>query len=134
MWIATNRQSLSGEIKAPNERVSNATALKMITLNAAKTLGIDDKVGSIEAGKLADFTILDKNPLTVKKEQLRDIKVWGTVLGGRVIKASDIKADLSLVESRMPVDLTQLKVSQASKELWREWQVKAKHRQAGFSF
>ncbi len=133
MWIATNRPSLSKRIKAPFERVDNATALKMITLNAAKTLGIDDKVGSIEKGKWADFTILDKNPLTTKKEQLRDINVWGTVVGGRVIKASEIKADNSLITPRMQVDLADVVISNATKALWKNWQQAAKKRQAGFS-
>lgn len=133
MWIATNRKSLSGKIKAPFEQVDNATALKMITLNAAKTLGIEDKVGSIEKGKWADFTILDKNPLTTPKEQLRYINVWGTVVGGNVRKVTDIETNMSLITARMQVDLAEVEVSSATKTLWKNWQLSAKVRQAGFS-
>mgnify|MGYP001948924065 FL=1 len=134
MWIATNRESLSGEIKAPAERVTQSEALKMVTLNAAKALGIDDKVGSIEAGKWADFTVLDESPLTVEKEHLRDIKIWGTVLGGRKIKATKVQYDGSLAKSRMSKELNKVVISKATKKLWSTWQVEATKRQANFSF
>ena len=42
----------------------------------------DHELGSIEVGKLADFTVLDANPLTVDPMTVRDIGVWGTVVGG----------------------------------------------------
>ena len=61
--------------------------LHAVTLGAAYLLGQDDKKGSIEAGKLADFTILDRNPLEVTSpdspDELKDIKVLGTVMGGK---------------------------------------------------
>ena len=50
-----------------------------MTLGAAYLLMQDDKKGSIETGKLADFTVLDRNPLDVASpDELRDIKVLGT--------------------------------------------------------
>ena len=52
---------------------------------------MDTKVGSIAAGKFADFVVLEKNPYEVPAETLRDIKVWGTVSGGRVFPASEIR-------------------------------------------
>ncbi len=65
-------------------------ALRMITIDAAYVLGLDNKVGSIEPGKLADFTVLDQDPYNTKPAAIRDIPVWGTVLGGRVFPASEI--------------------------------------------
>jgi predicted amidohydrolase YtcJ len=60
-----------------------------MTLGAAYLLGQDDKKGSIQAGKLADFTILDRNPLEVAApDELKDIKVLGTVMGGKPFPAS----------------------------------------------
>ena len=65
-------------------------ALRMITIDAAYVLGLDNKVGSIEPGKLADFTVLDNDPYNTKPAAIRDIPVWGTVLGGRVFPVSEI--------------------------------------------
>jgi imidazolonepropionase-like amidohydrolase len=53
--------------------MSETEALAMVTINPAKQLGIDDKVGSIEVGKSADIVLLDKDPLdNFSKVQ----KVW----------------------------------------------------------
>lgn len=73
-------------------RLNLEQALRMITIDAAYVLGLDDKIGSIEPGKLADFTVLDQDPHQVKPAAIRDIPVWGTVLGGRVFPASEIKS------------------------------------------
>ncbi|MBT5756469.1 MAG: amidohydrolase family protein, partial [Acidimicrobiaceae bacterium] len=55
---------------------------KAITLDAAYQLKLDHEMGSIEAGKLADFAVLEADPLEVDSVTLKDIEVWGTVLGG----------------------------------------------------
>jgi predicted amidohydrolase YtcJ len=90
VWIAVNRiGALSGEVRGPGERVSVDKALRMITIDAAYTLGVDDKVGSIETGKLADFTVLDADPREVEPMAIRDVPVIATILGGRVIMTSD---------------------------------------------
>ena len=64
MWTATARKTMSGRVLGEDERISVAQALHAVTLGAAYLLGQDDRKGSIEAGKLADFTILDRNRLT----------------------------------------------------------------------
>ncbi len=91
VWIAVNRLGLSGEVLAPSERVTVDDALKMITVNAAFALGMDDKIGSIEPGKFADFVILDQDPYEVQPGKIRDIGVWGTVVEGQIYPASEIK-------------------------------------------
>ena len=58
-----------------------------ITIGAAYTLKLDQKVGSIEVGKFADFAVLEADPLETAPEKLRDIQVWGTVVGGVVHRA-----------------------------------------------
>ena len=90
-WIAANRFGQSGTVLAPGERVEVVDALKMITINSAFVLGMDDRIGSIEPGKLADFAVLDGDPLATPKERLRDVPVWGTVVGGRIFPASEIR-------------------------------------------
>jgi predicted amidohydrolase YtcJ len=76
--------------------VSVSEAMKMITINAAYTLGIEDRVGTIEAGKFADFTVLDDDPQTVASAQIKDVPVFATVLGGKVIATSETRHPRSL--------------------------------------
>jgi predicted amidohydrolase YtcJ len=91
VWIAVNRFGLSGHMRGPDERITVHQALRMVTIDAAFTLGVEDKVGSIAAGKYADFAVLGQDPHEVPKEKVRDIKVWGTVVGGTVFPASEIR-------------------------------------------
>jgi predicted amidohydrolase YtcJ len=65
-----------------DERASLGAALAAITSNAAYVLGLEDEIGSIRAGKKADFTIVDEDPFEVGVEGLRDIAVSGTVFEG----------------------------------------------------
>ena len=59
-----------------------ADALHAVTTGAAYTLKLDHLVGSIESGKFADFAVLEDNPYEVAPENLKDVQVWGTVVGG----------------------------------------------------
>ena len=53
--------------------------LKAITINAAKHIGIEDRVGSIEAGKDADFVLTGENPFAV------DTHILYTIIDGNVV-------------------------------------------------
>jgi predicted amidohydrolase YtcJ len=86
-WCAVRRETASGRVLGEAERLTVPEALHAITLGAAYTIGMDDVVGSIEVGKFADFAILDDDPSEIAAERLRDIRVWGTILGGRVFEA-----------------------------------------------
>ena len=86
-WCAVNRLTASGRVLGAHERISVADALQAITLGAAYTLKLDHEIGSIESGKRADFCVLDDDPTAVPPEQLKDVRVWGTVQGGRVFQA-----------------------------------------------
>jgi predicted amidohydrolase YtcJ len=44
---------------------------------------MDDTHGSIEQGKVADFAVLEEDPYSVEPKTIKDIKIWGTVLGGK---------------------------------------------------
>ena len=70
-----------------SERIPVADALRAITLGAAYTLKMDHLIGSIEVGKFADFAVLADDPTEVAPERLKDVEVWGTVLGGRVFQS-----------------------------------------------
>jgi predicted amidohydrolase YtcJ len=85
--VAINRQTESGKVLGPAERLSVMDALHAITLDAAWTLKMETEIGSIEAGKYADFAILADNPLEVGPAAIGAIKVLGTVSGGRHFQA-----------------------------------------------
>lgn len=89
VWIAVNRLALDGKtVQAPGECIGVDRAMRAITIDAAHILSRDHVMGSIEPGKYADFTILDEDPYDVDALAIRDIPIWGTVLGGRVFPAN----------------------------------------------
>lgn len=88
MWAAVNRVTPSGRTLGPNERISVDRAFHAATIDAAYQLHLDHLVGSLEVGKLADIAVLDDDPYTVDPMSIRDIGVWGTMLGGVVHRAS----------------------------------------------
>ena len=84
VWAGVNRTTFEGPVTGPEHRVSVDAALKAITLDAAYSIRMEDKVGSIAVGKDANLTVLEQSPYDVPPAQLKDIPVWGTMLEGRV--------------------------------------------------
>ena len=62
-----------------------AAVLRSITMNAAYTLRQETTTGSLEVGKLADLVVLDRNFFTIPDEDIANIKVLQTVVGGKVV-------------------------------------------------
>jgi predicted amidohydrolase YtcJ len=89
-WCAVNRLTAKGRVLGEHECISVADALRTITLGAAYTLHMDDEIGSIEVGKKADFAVLEDDPTSIDPKQLKDVRVWGVVQGGRTFAAADI--------------------------------------------
>ena len=83
-WVAVNRLSVNGKVLGPEERITVAQALRAITLDAAYAIRMDDRIGSITPGKMADFTVLEEDPFAVPAAELKDIPIWGTVFEGRL--------------------------------------------------
>ena len=82
-WVAVNRRCASGEVAGPEERLTLEQALRAITIDAAFVLGMEDEIGSVRAGKRADFTVLEADPFEEPVDALKDIPVWGTVFEGQ---------------------------------------------------
>ncbi|WP_229507065.1 amidohydrolase [Pseudoduganella rivuli] len=65
--------------------MSVADALRAMTINAAYTLRMEKQVGSLEVGKLADMIVLDRNVFDIPADELANVKVEQTVVGGRTV-------------------------------------------------
>ena len=83
MSCAVNRITQSGRVAGPEQRISIEAALRAVTIDAAYSWRKEHELGSIEVGKVANFTIVDQNPLTVAPLDLDGIAVVGTVFQGR---------------------------------------------------
>jgi predicted amidohydrolase YtcJ len=82
-----NRLSGSGQVIGPDERIEPYDALRAVTAVAAYQLKEEKTKGTLEAGKLADFVILESNPLKVESTTIKDIVVVETIKEGRTVFA-----------------------------------------------
>lgn len=85
LQTAVTRKTREGEIIGPHEAISVTDGLKALTLYAAWQINMEKKIGSIEPGKYADLIILNRNPLKVKPESLREIRVMKTFVNGEEV-------------------------------------------------
>ena len=84
-WSAVNRVTRSGFVLGPDQRIAPMDALRALTIWPAWQ-HFDEKIrGSITVGKLADFVVLDANPLTINPMKIRDVHVLMTIKEGQVI-------------------------------------------------
>ncbi len=83
-WTAVNRITDKGNPVSQDRCIDVFTAMKGITVNAARTLNLENKIGSIKKGKIANFTILEENPFKVDKMHIKDIEVAGVVFRGEL--------------------------------------------------
>lgn len=85
IWCAVNRETKNGILLGKEEKIEVINAIKAVTINAAYQYSEENEKGSIKEGKLADLIILDKNPIKVEKEKIKDIKVLETIKEGNTI-------------------------------------------------
>jgi predicted amidohydrolase YtcJ len=83
-WVAANRITAEGNVLGPEERIDVEHALRAVTIDAAWAIQMEDEIGSIEVGKRADFTVLERDPIEAPPEALADTPIWGTVFEGQV--------------------------------------------------
>ena len=85
VWCAAARITRSGAQLDEDQRVSVFEALRAITANAAYQYGEEDRKGTLAVGKLADLVVLDKNPLDVALDEIKNIEVLETIKEGAVV-------------------------------------------------
>lgn len=84
MWMAITRRTTEGQVIYPEERVNREQALRMFTIWPAYMI-FDEKVkGTIEKGKFADLTIIDRDYFTCPEDEIRHIQAVLTIVGGHI--------------------------------------------------
>lgn len=108
---AVTRESISGKVHGPDQKISLDDALRCVTINGAHQLKRDDETGSIEVGKFADFVVLEKDPYEVKPSEIDKIKVQGTWLGGKPVDLDAYIAQIQAIDPTEHQDLHQAVLS-----------------------
>ena len=85
LWTSVNRISRNGVVVGEAQRITPYEGLKALTINGAFEYFEEKTKGSLKAGKLADLVILDKNPLKVQVNDIKNIKVFETIKEGKSI-------------------------------------------------
>lgn len=80
-----NRMTKAGKPIGRSQRITVMEALRLYTINSAYQSFDEDRLGSIEEGKLADFVVLGRDILTVPDEEIKDIPVDATIVSGKIV-------------------------------------------------
>ncbi|HMO74192.1 MAG TPA: amidohydrolase [Sphingopyxis sp.] len=90
LWTSMARVSPTGVVSGADERIDAYAALQALTTGPAWQIFEEDRKGRIKTGLLADFAILDRNPLTTAVDDIKTIRVVETIKEGRSVwKAAD---------------------------------------------
>jgi predicted amidohydrolase YtcJ len=85
MYIMVTRKDPRGQVYGAAEAVTREQALRLYTSAASHYMFDEDKKGTLETGKLADLVVLSADLMTVPEEQVKDIKVDLTIVGGKMV-------------------------------------------------
>jgi len=85
MYHFITRDTISGGVFGPQERINREDALRLMTINNARLMLEEKEKGSIEPGKLADLVILSDDILTCPEERIRSMDVLLAMVGGKVV-------------------------------------------------
>ncbi len=91
VWCAVTRTARDGSVIGEDQKISVYSALEAITINGAYQYFEEDSKGSIKEGKRADLVILNRNPLEVDPESIKDIQVLETIKDGKTIFKKGIR-------------------------------------------
>jgi predicted amidohydrolase YtcJ len=86
LWSSMARRTEVGGIRmGAEQKVTLEEAIRMYTINGAQLTFGEDIKGSLEPGKLADMVILDRDIMTCPEDEVKDIKILRTFLGGETV-------------------------------------------------
>jgi predicted amidohydrolase YtcJ len=85
IYYATTGINSFGDQVNPGQHLTRAEALRLFTRNNSWFLRMDEKIGSIEPGKLADLTVLDRDYFTVPDAEIKKIRSVLTIVNGKVV-------------------------------------------------
>ena len=85
LYAAVTRKGMTGTVYGPDEAISMEEAIRAYTLLGAYLVFDEDKKGSLEAGKLADMILLSDDLLGIDPEEILDVKVEKTWIGGELV-------------------------------------------------
>lgn len=88
--FCVSRKSIDGIDLAPQQEISNDEAFRAVTKSAAWLGFMEDKLGTIEVGKLADLAVMSGDPLAGSAEQMRTMPVEMTIMDGRITAGDDV--------------------------------------------
>jgi hypothetical protein len=84
-YASVTRRLPDGTTFYPSQSMTRMEALRSYTINGAYASFQEDKIGTLEKGKLADITVLSQNLLEVPEEQIKDTDVLYTIVGGKIL-------------------------------------------------
>jgi predicted amidohydrolase YtcJ len=85
MWTSVTRKTIRGAVLHPEERITREEALKTYTIWGAYRQFSEKSKGSIEAGKLADLVVIDRDYLKCSDDEIAKIQPMITVLDGSIV-------------------------------------------------
>lgn len=85
LQFLVSRTNVSGELCSPELRCNLEDALRMYTINGAYQEHMEEVCGSVEPNKLADFQVLDEDLFSIPPEEIGQVRVLMTVVGGKVV-------------------------------------------------
>jgi len=85
------RKSSGGQVLYADEGITPLEAIKAYTIDGAYSAWEEKTKGSIEPGKIADLIVVDRDPMTIPREELRDIKTVMTVVDGKIVYSAEVE-------------------------------------------
>ncbi len=85
IYGVVTRKSYTGDVVGAEQAISVKDALRLYTINGAYASFEENIKGSIEAGKLADMAVLDRDILSIPAEEIKDMQVEMTIVGGVIV-------------------------------------------------